>query len=267
MKFPHSAIASLPDHSGPGVSPKFQFLDTKKVVAGFAGRLNPVNFRQTRFRTQEGRFGLHEVEFQILDPEAQLLGPGPGGDYYARPFDLRVFFSNTYDGSRSHQFNLGLRRWPSNSEVSLPIRMVPLNVDRELLQNGSQADFDRAFNQMADSLCLLASHTFYCEAVELSREEALALAEKGAAIREGGNEVFKTPAANLLLPRRKEDAGSSLWSRWVTIHENLILGGVPCSSKEGKTRALRGVTQIQKSLEIDLAMSSLLSETLASTRF
>lgn len=50
--------------------------------------------------------------------------------------------------------------------------------------------------------------------------------------------------AQVLTPRRREDYGQDLWTVWNTLQENLLKGGLPGRTAQGKrthTRAVKGI--------------------------
>ncbi|EFR6822125.1 DUF945 domain-containing protein [Salmonella enterica] len=72
-------------------------------------------------------------------------------------------------------------------------------------------------------------------------QQALA---KAALTYRFGEEHQPVTTAQVLTPRRREDYGQDLWTVWNTLQENLLKGGLPGRTVQGKrthTRAINGI--------------------------
>ncbi|ECW2477474.1 DUF945 domain-containing protein, partial [Salmonella enterica subsp. enterica serovar Florida] len=72
-------------------------------------------------------------------------------------------------------------------------------------------------------------------------QQALA---KAALTYRFGEEHQPVTTAQVLTPRRREDYGQDLWTVWNTLQENLLKGGLPGRTVQGKrthTRAVNGI--------------------------
>ncbi|EDX6466419.1 DUF945 domain-containing protein, partial [Salmonella enterica subsp. diarizonae serovar 60:r:e,n,x,z15] len=72
-------------------------------------------------------------------------------------------------------------------------------------------------------------------------QQALA---KAALTYRFGEEHQPVTTAQVLTPRRREDYGQDLWTVWNTLQENLLKGGLPGRTAQGKrthTRAINGI--------------------------
>ncbi|EAA6710932.1 DUF945 domain-containing protein [Salmonella enterica subsp. enterica serovar Arechavaleta] len=82
-------------------------------------------------------------------------------------------------------------------------------------------------------------------------QQALA---KAALTYRFGEEHQPVTTAQVLTPRRREDYGQDLWTVWNTLQENLLKGGLPGRTVQGKRTHTRAVNSIDGDVRLNRAL-------------
>ncbi|EKO1025025.1 DUF945 domain-containing protein [Salmonella enterica subsp. enterica] len=82
-------------------------------------------------------------------------------------------------------------------------------------------------------------------------QQALA---KAALTYRFGEEHQPVTTAQVLTPRRREDYGQDLWTVWNTLQENLLKGGLPGRTVQGKRTHTRAVNGIDGDVRLNRAL-------------
>ncbi|EJE2439941.1 DUF945 domain-containing protein [Salmonella enterica] len=82
-------------------------------------------------------------------------------------------------------------------------------------------------------------------------QQALA---KAALTYRFGEEHQPVTTAQVLTPRRREDYGQDLWTVWNTLQENLLKGGLPDRTAQGKRTHTRAVNGIDGDVRLNRAL-------------
>lgn len=240
----------LPRGPAPTTSDKYVFLDTREVVKDMKDLgYEAVSFSVSKARTIEGFYAPHMVDFR---PAGDLAPHNIKG---TRP---RLIFINSYDGSRRAQVMAGLFRFVCLNgmvigDTAADASFIHMGADALDLR----ADVAAAAEVSGQSLEVMAQ----ARTIPLSPAARTRMAERAVAIRFGEGEVGYTPPANVaLMPRRRDDTGHDLWTTWNVLQENLMKGGVVGVNPEGKTRVLRPISQVTKSLRVNTDLWGLLEE-------
>lgn len=183
---------------------------------------------QTRVRDQERRE--HTKHMLRLRREGQITGVQVP----------EIILLNSHDGSSSYQMLPGLFRavcqnglicGESFGEVRVPHKG---NVVEKVIEGAYEVlgIFDRVEDKR-DAM----------QSLMLPPPAQLALANAALTYR-FGEEHRPVTEAQILSPRRWQDESNDLWTTYQRIQENLIKGGLPGRSSQGKrsqTRAVRGI--------------------------
>jgi hypothetical protein len=115
-----------------------------------------------------------------------------------------------------------------------------------------------------DDFQAVGESTQAMKALTLDDDEEHAFATAALALRFGetvdGLSPAPVTAAQLTMPRRIEDVGSSLWSTFQRVQENAIRGGLPGRSAQGRRIETRPVGSIDRSVNINRALWILAEE-------
>lgn len=241
------ALANLPAAPAPTVSDRYAFIDTRKVVTdmqelGFV----PVHLRRPSFRTKAGAFGLHEVEFrkpEHVDPDLALdLVP-------------RVIFLNSYDGSRRAQFGAGIFRFVCTNGLMMGTTFTEAKF---LHLDTSEEDLVESVQHVQTNISTAFDRLERMRSIQLDRQQRIDLAKAALAIRsEEGNALELSPET-ALMPRRREDVKTDLWTTWNVLQENLMKGGLPARASNGTIRTTRSLSEIGRSNQVNRGLWDLL---------
>lgn len=224
---------------------KYMFLDTRKVIDDMADLGYEVS--GTRFpkaRTQDGLFGIHEVDFRR--PQDLKL---------SREAAPRILFINSYDGSRRAQFISGLIRFACSNGLVIGDFVE----QKKFLHIGDYADELLAtIKAMAANTGQIFDRIERFREIELEPGVYLQMAEEAAKLRFPDAELAPRINPNdLLQARRSEDTARNLWTRWNVIQENLLKGGVPVVNQQGLTRLTPPVGNIERSNDLNQGLWNL----------
>ena len=90
---------------------------------------------------------------------------------------------------------------------------------------------------------------------------ALSLRFGAASVEDSGGHVpAPVTAAQLIEARRPEDAGRSVWDAYQGVQENMIQGGLPGRSANGRRIHTRPVASIDRSVSLNRALWTLATE-------
>lgn len=240
---------TLPEAPSPDLSDRYAFIDTKKVVNDMMDLGYVVDsWRFPRYRTNAGAFGLHEVDFRKTEDAGRKKTETP-----------RVLFLNSYDGSRRAQVITGI------------FRLVCLNgmiagkadQNEKFLHLGDyEEELVSQIKSMGSRAATLMNDIEKYKSIELPKPQAIKMAQKALEIKDPkGDAKYAVEPRVALMPRRQPDTKADLWTQWNVLQENLLKGGIPSTSSDGKMRVTRAVTQIHKSNSLNQSLWDLLKET------
>jgi hypothetical protein len=178
----------------------------------------------------------------------------------ARPEANEIILINSHDGASSYQMLAGVLRFVClNSmvvgDIAHDIRIPHKgNIQGEVIEGAGRilGDFE-AIDASTDAM----------KAVDLRPVEEQAFARAALALRYGepaeGAQSPITPD-QLVVPRRMEDTGASLWDSFQRIQENLLRGGLPGRSVQGRRMRTREVASIDRGVNLNCALWMLAEE-------
>jgi hypothetical protein len=187
------------------------------------------------------------------------------GQVQTRPEANEIILINSHDGASSYQMLAGMFRFVCCNglvvgEVVEDIRIPHKgNIQGEVIEG--------AF-RVLDEFEAVGEHTEAMKALQLQPPEEIAFATAALALRfgergveEGGGHV-PTPvtAEQLIEARRPEDMGRSLWSTFQRVQENVIRGGQPGRSAQGRRLQTRPVGSIDRGVSLNRALWMLAEE-------
>jgi hypothetical protein len=183
----------------------------------------------------------------------------------ARTEANEIILINSHDGASSYQMLAGLFRFICSNglvvgDVSHDIRIPHKG---RVLQEVVEGAF-----RVLDDFEIVNAHTAAMKALPLAPREEIAFATAALALRfgehvaeEGGGHVA-TPvtAQQLIVARRPEDLDHSLWTTFQRVQENVMRGGLPGRSPQGRRIRTRPVGSIDRSVNLNRAMWTLAEE-------
>ena len=122
--------------------------------------------------------------------------------------------------------------------------------------------------RVLDEFEAVNEHTEAMKALQLQPPEEIAFATAALALRFGERGVEETrghrpapvTAEQLIEARRPEDIGHSLWTTFQRVQENVIRGGQPGRSAQGRRLQTRPVGSIDRGVSLNRALWMLAEE-------
>ncbi len=239
-------------------SERYTYIPTIDVLRGLRQEgFEPFMVAQSKSRI-EGKtaFTKHMIRMRHA---GQALGGG------ARTEANEIILINSHDGASAYQMLAGVFRFVCCNglvvgEMSNDIRIPHKgNVQHEVIEG--------AF-RVLDDFGVVQEHTEAMKALALQPAEEMAFATAALALRfgeraveEGGGHVpAPVTAAQLTEARRMEDVGHSLWATFQRVQENVIRGGQPGRSAQGRRVQTRPVGSIDRGVSLNRALWTLAEE-------
>jgi hypothetical protein len=187
------------------------------------------------------------------------------GQVQTRPEANEIILINSHDGASSFQMLAGMFRFVCCNglvvgEVVDDIRIPHKgNIQGEVIEG--------AF-RVLDEFEAVGEHTEAMKALQLQPPEEIAFATAALALRfgergveeTGGHSPAPVTAEQLIEARRPEDIGHSLWAVFQRTQENVIRGGQPGRSAQGRRVQTRAVGSIDRSVSLNRALWMLAEE-------
>jgi hypothetical protein len=187
------------------------------------------------------------------------------GQVSTRPEANEIILINSHDGASSYQLLAGMFRFVCCNglvvgDVANDIRIPHKgNIQGEVIEG--------AF-RVLDEFEAVEEHTEAMKALQLEPAEEIAFATAALALRFGDRTVEETgghrpapvTAEQLIEARRPEDLGHSLWTTFQRVQENVIRGGQPGRSAQGRRLQTRPVGSIDRGVSLNRALWMLAEE-------
>lgn len=214
------------------VSDRYGFVPTVAVVEELQNRgLTPVFAGQTMSRNWDNRpFAKHLIRFRPSYAPTIANQSLP-----------EVVLMNSHDGSSGFKLWAGIFRMVCcNGMIISDSVMGQVSVTHR--SNAAEIVGDRSVDFMGKIDHMESRIQRFMDRILLPNEQSL-FAEQAAQIRWGKDRPAGLDHNSLLLARRFEDAGDSLWKVLNRIQENVIKGGVNLNRprRQSSTRMLRSV--------------------------
>lgn len=163
-----------------------------------------------------------------------------------KPEAAEVIIVNSHDGTSAYQMFAGMLRFVCTNSMIAGERFEEIRVPHK---GGIQDQIIEGVYAVAEYFPRLINATETMKETRLSRDEQRVLAEASLVARYGEEESPVQPD-QIIMARRHEDAGQSVWSTFNVIQENLIRGGLRGrrQTSDGRirrtqTRAINGIDQ------------------------
>ena len=182
-----------------------------------------------------------------------------------RPEAHEIILINSHDGASSYQMLAGLFRYVCHNGLVVGDVVDDIRIPHRGDIQGEV--IDGAF-RVLDEFERVDEHTQAMKALQLEPPEEIAFATAALALRfgdraveeGGGHRPAPVTAGQLIEARRPEDIGHSLWTTFQRIHENVIRGGQPGRSAQGRRLQTRPVGSIDRGVSLNRALWMLAEE-------
>lgn len=163
-----------------------------------------------------------------------------------KPEAAEVIIVNSHDGTSAYQMFAGMLRFVCTNSMIAGERFEEVRVPHK---GGIQDRIIEGVFTVAEDFPRLIDASETMKEIRVSEDERRVLAEASLVARYGDDESPVRPE-QIIMPRRSEDAGQSLWSTFNVIQEHLTKGGLHGQKRnaEGRirrsqTRAVNGIDQ------------------------
>lgn len=224
--------SAFAENQAGGLSDRYAFCSTSRIIGDLdAQGFHPVKAIESRTRT-EGHAGYQKHMIRFAHESADTMRVGE------ERFELVLV--NSHCGSASLQLMGGVYRLVCSN--GLIIGADSFRVRATHLIGDAYGSAQEAMVRVIESAPLAMRRVTGMKALPLHKDEAFAFAESARGLMENAN---VPSATQLLAPRRREDAGTDLWSTLNRVQENAIRGGLRTVDETGRparrTRAVKGV--------------------------
>ncbi|MBW8757036.1 MAG: DUF945 domain-containing protein [Burkholderiales bacterium] len=187
------------------------------------------------------------------------------GQVQTRPEANEIILINSHDGASSYQMLAGMFRFVCANGLVVGDVVDDIRIPHK---GNIQGDVIEGAFRVLDEFEAVEQHAEAMKALQLEPPEEIAFATAALALRFGERAVEETgghrpapvTAHQLTQARRPEDAGHSLWSTFQRVQENLIRGGQPGRSAQGRRLQTRPVASIDRGVSLNRALWMLAEE-------
>lgn len=167
-------------------------------------------------------------------------------DGIGKPEAAEVIIVNSHDGTSAYQMFAGMLRFVCTNSMIAGERFEKVRVSHK---GGIEDKIIEGVYTVAKDFPRLIESAEEMKETKLSKDEQMVLAT-ASLIARYGEEESPLRADQIVTPRRREDAGQSLWTSFNVIQENLIRGGlsgrrqtVDGRVRRSHTRPINGIDQ------------------------
>ena len=183
------------------------------------------------------------------------------GQVGARPEANEIILINSHDGASSYQMLAGVFRFVCCNGLVCGTVANDIRIPHK--GNVQDQVIEGAFRVLDDFEAVDRS-TEAMKALTLDVDEERALATTALALRYGERTEGQPPAPvtaeQLVEARRPEDLGRSLWTSFQRVQENVMRGGQPGRSTQGRRVRTREVASIDRGVSLNRALWMLAEE-------
>jgi hypothetical protein len=191
------------------------------------------------------------------------------GQVQTKPEANEIILINSHDGASSYQMLAGMFRFVCCNGLVVGQVVEDIRIPHRTPKGGDLKHevIEGAF-RVLDEFEAVGEHTEAMKALQLQRPEEIAFATAALALRFGERGVEETgghtpapvTAEQLIEARRPEDIGHSLWTTFQRVQENVIRGGQPGRSAQGRRLQTRPVGSIDRGVSLNRALWMLAEE-------
>jgi hypothetical protein len=187
------------------------------------------------------------------------------GQVSTRPEANEIILINSHDGASSYQMLAGMLRFVCCNGLVVGDVVEDIRIPHK---GNIQGEVIEGAFRVLDQFELVGQHAEAMKALALQPREQIAFATAALALRfgertveEGGGHLpMPVTAEQLNEPRRAEDAGYDLWATFQRVQENVMRGGQPGRSVQGRRLQTRPVGSIDRGVSLNRALWMLAEE-------
>jgi hypothetical protein len=187
------------------------------------------------------------------------------GQVQTRPEANEIILINSHDGASSYQMLAGMLRFVCCNGLVVGDVVEDIRIPHK---GNIQGEVIEGAFRVLDQFEVVQQHAEAMKALPLEPREEIAFATAALALRFGESPVEETgghrpapiTAEQLNEPRRIDDIGHSLWATFQRIQENVMRGGQPGRSVQGRRLQTRPVGSIDRGVSLNRALWMLAEE-------
>lgn len=166
-----------------------------------------------------------------------------------------VIIVNSHDGTSAYQMFAGVLRFVCTNSMIAGERFEEVRVPHK---GNIQNEIIEGVYTVAEDFPRLIESAETMKDTRLSSDEQRVLAEASLVARYGEDESPVRPD-QVVMPRRREDVGQSLWTTFNVIQENIIRGGIDGrrQTSDGRIRRTRAINGIDQNVGLNRALWTL----------
>ena len=187
------------------------------------------------------------------------------GQVQTRPEANEIILINSHDGASSYQMLAGMFRFICYNGLVVGDVVDDIRIPHK---GNIQGEVIEGAFRVLDEFDAVEHHTEAMKALPLEPREEIAFATAALALRFGERPVEETgghlpapvTAEQLNEPRRIDDIGHNLWTTFQRVQENVMRGGQPGRSVQGRRLQTRPVGSIDRGVSLNRALWMLAEE-------
>jgi hypothetical protein len=172
-----------------------------------------------------------------------------------------IVLKNANDGTASYQLMSGVFRIVcTNGLIAASELFDAIRVKHSGSLESVASKVIEGTYQVVDETARVLEHRDHWRTINMNRDAQIAFADAAHVVRFGdseGNVDTPIKSNQLLIPRRSEDAGDSLWQVFNRVQENSIKGGKHLRAYNSKTHRMTSIREV-KSLDNDVRINKAL---------
>lgn len=187
------------------------------------------------------------------------------GQTQARPEASEIILINSHDGVSSYQMLAGMFRFVCCNGLVVGDVVDDIRVPH---RGDIQGEVIEGATRILQEFDAVEQHADHMRALPMARGEQLAFATAALELRfgeptsDGGGPLRPAPvtAEQLITSRRIEDSPNNLWTTFQRVQENVVRGGLPGRTVQGRRMHTRGVNSIDRNVSLNRALWTLAEE-------
>ena len=236
-------------------SERYTYIPTIEVLRGLRKEgFEPFMVAQSKSRIEgKTEFTKHLVRMRHVG--------GDAGTAMTKPEANEIILINSHDGASSYQLLAGIFRHVCSNGLVVGTVSNDIRVPH---RGNIQGEVIEGALRVLDDFAVVNHSTESMKALDLQPEEERAFATAALALRYGERGEGQAPAPitveQLTEARRFEDTGRSLWLAMNRVQSNIMQGGQPGRSANGRRMQTRPVGSIDRSVSLNRALWVLAEE-------
>lgn len=250
-----TAPSVFAEHKHASRSERYTYIPTIEVLRGL---------RKEGFEPFMVAQGASRIEGKAAYTK-HLIRMRHAGQAQTRPEANEIILINSHDGASSYQMLAGMLRFVCCNGLVVGDIVEDIRIPHK---GDIQGEVIEGAFRVLDEFAAVEEHAEAMKALPLEPREEIAFATAALALRfgerpleeTGGHRPAPITAEQLNEPRRIDDIGHNLWTTFQRVQENVMRGGQPGRSAQGRRLQTRPVGSIDRGVSLNRALWMLAEE-------